>query len=286
MSTFETIQPVTGVKLYTCFSSVYFHGTTAIRFETSGSQIQWTCFNLVQYVAVVVSGTVNQLLEFIVDTFAYGMRSGEVHWSTFYFGNFSGWDRNFIDRRVEISVDSNNIVFDSRSRIADTSQIEETVIGQVDYSSFVSCGTIFDYQCIFFFFQAINHFNLQIAGETFFAVGWNIIELDYIFSQLVGIPNAGVKTGRSSVQGVGSVVDGELVLFSVQCEFSFGDAVAIASDSSAEEGFRAVDNVVYAVVSEDNVCIFSIFIRYHDSENGASVISYGDFHSLFIFEDK
>ena len=79
---------------------------------------------------------------------------------------------------------------------------------------------------------------------------------------------------------------GELVLFSVQCEFSFGDAVAIASDSSAEEGFRAVDNVVYAVVSEDNVCIFSIFIRYHDSENGASVISYGDFHSLFIFEDK
>ena len=69
-------------------------------------------------------------------------------------------------------------------------------------------------------------------------------------------------------------------------EFSFGDAVAIASDSSTEEGFRAVDNVVYAVVSEDNVCIFSIFIRYHDSENGASVISYGDFHSLFIFEDK
>ena len=59
---------------------------------------------------MVVSGTVNQLLEFIVDTFAYGMRSGEVHWSTFYFGNFSGWDRNFIDRRVEISVDSNNIV--------------------------------------------------------------------------------------------------------------------------------------------------------------------------------
>ena len=105
---------------------------------------------------------------------------------------------------------------------------------------------------------------------------------------------AGSESGEKSVlpvkmtgtMNIGEVVDGELVLFSVQCEFSFGDAVAIASDSSAEEGFRAVDNVVYAVVSEDNVCIFSIFIRYHDSENGASVISYGDFHSLFIFEDK
>lgn len=88
------------------------------------------------------------------------------------------------------------------------------------------------------------------------------------------------------MQGVGSVIDSELMLFSIQSEFSFGDTVAVASDSSAEEWFRAVDNVVYAVVSEDNVCIFSIFIRYHDSENGASVVSYGDFHSLFVFEDK
>ena len=214
------------------------------------------------------------------------MRSGEVHRSTFYFGNFSSRDGNLINRRIEISVDSNNVVFDSRSRIADTSQIEETVISQVDYSSFVRCGTIFDNQCIFFFFQAINHFNLQVARETFFAVGWDIIELDYIFSQLIGIPDAGVKTGGSSVQGVGSVIDSELMLFSIQSEFSFGDTVAVASDSSAEEWFRAVDNVVYAVVSEDNVCIFSIFIRYHDSENGASVVSYGDFHSLFVFEDK
>lgn len=93
---------------------------------------------------------------------------GEVYGKRDLAPNFAQTKEN---SRVEISVDSNNIVFDSRSRIADTSQIEETVIGQVDYSSFVSCGTIFDYQCIFFFFQAINHFNLQIAGETFFAVG-------------------------------------------------------------------------------------------------------------------
>ena len=172
VSTFESVQPVTGVKLYAGFGSIYFHGTTAIRLETSSSQIQWTCFDFVQYIAVVISGTVNQLLEFIVDAFTYGMRSGEVHRSTFYFGNFSSRDGNLINRRIEISVDSNNVVFDSRSRIADTSQIEETVISQVDYSSFVRCGTIFDNQCIFFFFQAINHFNLQVARWVLRAGSW------------------------------------------------------------------------------------------------------------------
>ena len=75
--------------------------------------------------------------EFVVDTFAYSVRGTEIHRSTLYFGNFTGRDRNFVDRRIEISVDRNDVVVDGRSRVGNTGEVEETVVSQVNDCSFV-----------------------------------------------------------------------------------------------------------------------------------------------------
>ena len=235
---------------------------------------------------MVISCTEYQLLELIINTFAYGVRSTEIHRCTFYFGYFSGRDGNFVNRCIEISVDSNDMVVDSRSGSGYAGKIEETVIGQIDYCSFVRCSTIFNIQSIHLVIQAVSHFYFQITGEPLFAVGGNIIELHCAFINLNSVPYAGVETGRSSMQGVRSVVDGEFMFFAEQGEFSFGNAVAVTSDSRTQERFGTVDYMVDTVVSENHVGILTVFIRYHNRKNGASVICYSYFHSLLVFEDK
>ena len=160
------------------------------------------------------------------------------------------------------------------------------MIGKIYNSSFVGGCTVFDDQCIFLFFESISHFYFQISGESLFSVGRYIVEDDRAFVYLVGIPHTCMKTGRSSVQGVGAVVDCQRVLFGVEGEFPFGDAVTITTDGGAEEWFGTIYYMVYAVVSEDNVGIFPVFVRDHDGENGTAVICYSNFHPFFIFEDK
>ncbi len=283
---FKSIQPVSGIKLYTGFGGVHFHDTSAFRVFAGSSKVERTVFYLVQYIAVVVAGTENQLLEFVIDTFAYGMRSAEIHRSAFYFGNFSSRDGNFVDGRIEISVDSDNVVVDGRSRVGDAGEVKETMVSQINHCGFVCCSTVFDSQCVYFVFQTVSHFYFQVAGESFFAIGRNIVELHCALVKLYSVPYTSVETGRSSMQGIRTVVDGEFMFFAEQCEFSFGDTVAIASDGRAQERFRAVDDVVDAVVSEDYIGILTVFVRYHDRKNGASVIGYSYFHSLCVFEDK
>jgi len=169
------------------------------------------------------------------------------------------------------------MVVDSRSGSGYADKIEETVIGQIDYCSFVRCSAIFNIQSIHLVIQAVSHFYFQITGEPLFAVGGNIIELHCAFINLNSVPYAGVETGRSSMQGVRSVVDGEFMFFA---------AVAVTSDSRTQERFGTVDYMVDTVVSENHVGILTVFIRYHNRKNGASVICYSYFHSLLVFEDK
>ena len=172
--------------------------------------------------------------------FAHSVRGAEIHRSSFYFGNLSCGDRYFVYRSIKISIDCDDVIFYCRGGGSDTCQIEEPMIGKIYNSSFVGGSTVFDDQCIFLFFESISHFYFQISGESLFSVGRYVIEDDRVFVYLVGIPHTCMKTGRSSVQGVGAVVDCQRVLFGVEGEFPFGDAVAITTDGGAQEWFGTI----------------------------------------------
>ena len=135
-----------------------------------------------------------QLLEFIINSFTDGVRGTEVHWSAFYFGYFSCWNGYLIYRSIEICVDCDDVVFYCWGGIGSTCQIKESVVGQVYDSRFVGSSTVFDDNCILFFFKAINHFHFQITGEALFSVCRSIVKPDHAFLYLFGIPNSGMKS--------------------------------------------------------------------------------------------
>ena len=136
------------------------------------------------------------------------MRGTEVHRCSFYFGDFSCRDGNFVYRGIKIRVDSDDVVFYGRSRIGNSCQIEETVVGKVHNSSFVGSGTIFYYQCIFLFFESVSHFYFQVAWESFFSVSRYVIENDCAFIDLIGIPDTCMKSSRTSVERIRAIIDG------------------------------------------------------------------------------
>jgi hypothetical protein len=95
-----------------------------------------------------------------------------------------------------------------------------------------------------------------------------------------------VEACGAAVQRIRSVVDCQIVLFAIQSEFSFGYTVSVASDSSVEERFGAVDYMVYTVMSQNYVSILPVFVGDHNGKDSASVVSYCNFHSLSIFKNK
>ena len=177
------------------------------------------------------------------------MRCAEVHRSAFYLADFARRDGYLVDGDVEVGVDGNNVVQNGRSGVGYAGQVEEAVVGQVDYRSLVGSGSVFDYQSVCFVLQAIGHFYFQVAGEAFFAVGRCVVEDDGCRIGLYSIPYACVEACGTTVQGVGAVVDGQLVFFAIQGELSFGNSVAVSSDGGVQEGFGTVDDAFNIVVS-------------------------------------
>ena len=71
---------------------------------------------------------------------------------------------------------------------------------------------------------------------------------------------------------VRTVVDCKIVLFAVDCELSFADAVAVATYKSAEEWFRAVQEIVDAVVSLDYIGKIAVLVGNHEAAYCTAVI--------------
>lgn len=128
----EAVVPVGSVDLHTWLGGIDFQCTSAFRFYTFCCKYQSVCFPFVQYVAVVVSGSVNELLEGLIDTASYCVWGTEIHRRSFHFQNFPRRDRYFVDRNIIVCVDSDDIVVYGRCRVVQTSQAEEGMIGQID----------------------------------------------------------------------------------------------------------------------------------------------------------
>ena len=77
---------------------------------------------------------------------------------------------------------------------------------------------------------------------------------------LFGIPNARMETGGSSVEVVWSVVHREVILFAVELEFAFGDAIAVASHECGEEGLGRIHAAVDVVVSLNHIGVFAFAV--------------------------
>ena len=93
---------------------------------------------------------------------------------------------------------------------------------------------------------------MEIAGVAFVAVGAEQPEAHIVAAYLVDSPYLVGKAFGASVEGIGSVVDGQGVFLAVKGKPTAGDAVGIAAGNLAGVG-TVVDRFLDAVTAGDNV---------------------------------
>ena len=85
---------------------------------------------------------------------------------------------------------------------------------------------------------------------------------------------------------VGAVVDCKAVLLAVNCELALAYAVAVAAYQCAEEWLGAVQEVIDAVVSLDDIGVVAVLVGNHDAAYCASVVCYCHFATSLVLEDE
>ena len=132
--------------------------------------------------------------------------------------------------------------------------------------------------------QCVAHGHLQLTGESFFIVCKGVAQYEFSFVYLFGIPNSCMSSCRSSVKVIGTVVDSQTVFFSVHCEFTLANTVAIATNKGREEWFGTCYYVLDIVVSLNNVGNFTIAVRYHYRHKSTTIVGDVYFHSIIVHE--
>ncbi len=133
-------------------------------------------------------------------------------------------------------------------------------------------------------FEGVDDGDVKISGESLLHICREIVELQCLCVGLLGIPHSCVETCRATVQMVGAVVDGEVVLFAVNSELAFADAVAITADKCAEEWLGAVQKIVDAVVSLDYIGVVAVLVGDHNAAYCATVVCDCNFVALLVLQ--
>ena len=274
--TFVAVGPVVCVDLYTGFGGIDIHRAATVWLYDARGKRKFTLFALVQHEAMVVSGTILDLLVVGINVAANGLGGTEVERCALYFENLARGDRSLVDGQIEVSIDFADEVVDGRRGVGDAGQREESVRREVDDGLFVGGCHVFDNQLILIG-KRVNNCDFYFTRKTFFAIGARVFKYKRLVVHLTGIPHAGVPAALAAMQAVGTVVDGQLVFLAVELELTFGNAVAVAADERREVGFGRVDDILNIVVSLNDIGQSALAVGYHNGNDGASVIGYGDF---------
>jgi hypothetical protein len=85
---------------------------------------------------------------------------------------------------------------------------------------------------------------------------------------------------------VRTIVYSQLVFYTIQFELTLCDTVSVTTDEGAKEWFWTVDCLVNGVMALDDIGIVAIFVWYHDSYYGTTIISNGYFGTRFVLQDE
>src|SRR6185436_12367893 len=124
-----------------------------------------------------------------------------------------------------------------------------------------------------------------IARITLLAVLAQIFQLD---ARSLGadveaddFPDYFVETFGAAVKGVRSVVNGQLVGFSVERELPFSNAIAVTSDQAAKE-MVALDVTLERVMAEHHVAELAVLVGHGERDDGASVSENARFGAVAV----
>lgn len=279
------VGPVVGVELHGGLGGVNLHSAAADGLGDAGGKCEFAYFFLVDDVAVVVAGTVANLLVIGVPAFAYFVRSAEVEGSAFYTENLTRGDVGLVGGHIEVSVDFYYLMLDGGGRVGNALQGEEAVVCHVAHGLLVGVALVI-YDELILISKGEHDVHLQFAGETFFIIGAGVTHHYALVVNLLGVPYAGVEAGGAAVKVVGTIVDGEVVVLAVELEGTAADAVTITSHERGEEGLGGSDAVGNAVVALNDVGHIALTIGYHNGHDATAIIRDGYLAAICISQEE
>ena len=160
------------------------------------------------------------------------------------------------------------------------------MVGEVEDSSLVCSCLIGNLQGVVVS-KGVGYLDIYVARISVFTVCTSGDELQILFVNLVTRPDAVVEGNRTAtVKAVGTIVDWQLVAFSVQGELPLGNTVAIASDERSE--VTALGTILLivldVVVSQADILQVAVLVGYHDADNTSAEVGETYFHSIGVCE--
>ena len=106
-----------------------------------------------------------------------------------------------------------------------------------------------------------------------------------LIALLLGIPHNHVEAFVASVEGVGTVVDGHLILNAVEGELTVLDAVAIPADGGSEEALAVVVHIlVEGFMSEHDVGIVAVAVGSEEFNDKATEVGDGHLQTIGVLQ--
>ena len=194
----------------------------------------------IEYPVVVITISVAELLVVGGDVAADGLGRSEVKRSAGYRGNLAGSHKCRVNRGVVVGIDSEFMSEDILRGIS--TEIPIRMIGHIDYSRFVGCGSVINIKGIVGR-KAIYDLSLDCPGVAVVAVGIGKGQFESAVVELTGCINAILPAKGAhvcaTVERVTKIVFRQGDGITIEHKCTLIDAVGIAADSGTE--IRLVD---------------------------------------------
>ena len=266
-----SVEEIAAIELDTGLVGENFHQPSGGGFVDGGSELHSRSVSA-QHPVVVVAIAVVQLQVVVVDALTDSGRLIEIEWRACHSHQFTGGDKQTVDRGDGVGADGEDVVVDGAA--AFPFQVEETVMREVDHCGAVGGGTICDFEFVVSR-KGIGHGDFQIAGVSFSAVRRNIRELNPIRGDRVHVPHHLVESLETSVQTLPIVVDRHLVGGGIDGEFAIGNTVSHTAHHATDKAFALiVDIFLERVVTQHHVSHIAISVGHPKRHHVSSKVGY------------
>ena len=226
-----------------------------------------------------------QLRVVIVDPRTDRRRLTEIHRRSGDIPQLACRDEGGVDGGELVGIDHQKLVKDIP--LTGSRKVEVRVVRQIDDRRLVGGGLVIDPEFVLVR-QRVDHGDRQIAGIPFFSVLAEIRQLQRgaigAFRRF-GIPDHLVESLQASVQMVRPVVDGKVVLDTVQRKETLCDPVCIPACDAAEVRITP-DIVGQGIIPQHNVPQLPILVRDEQRYHDPPVVRDPGFHAVRIAQRK
>ena len=159
-------------------------------------------------------------------------------------------------------------------------KVEIRVVGHVHNSRLVGFRFVADVDSVIVR-QFHQHLTSDIARETFFTIFCHISQFQFLRIGLYCIKHPVLESLRTAMQTMTVIILRQLILCTVQCEFTLIDTVGITTDACSKVR-RLADIILNRIEAEHYITHLSVFVGYHHRNNTATEVRNANFHVVLV----